>query len=94
MKSRYLYCVSFVVAFTAFLIVSPAMATVDIELEEAIVPLDDAVAGSVVTAKWLGFIKDGKTGGPWNIGIYLSTDITITTNDTLLGSYTESREQG
>jgi hypothetical protein len=81
-------------AFTVFAIVvavasQPALA-VDIELLDFESFQSEAAAGETITVSWSGTVKDGDTGGPWTVGIYLSEDVVISPDDdVLLFRYTE-----
>jgi len=67
---------------------------VDIELDDFDVSKDEAAAGETITALWDGTVEDGTTGGPWTVGIYLSEDGNISTDDVLLFRYTEQFDLG
>jgi len=85
-------------ALTVFAIVvtvasQPALA-VDIDLDDFESFQNEAAAGETITVQWNGTVEDGTTGGPWTVGIYLSEDGNISTDDVLLYQYTEQFDQG
>ncbi len=68
--------------------------SVDIDLDDFESFQSEAAAGETIRVRWDGTVDGGTTGGPWTVGIYLSEDGSISTDDVLLFRYTEQFDTG